>query len=174
MLAFPFRIIFLIILLLSFISNSETSTQIKNDYLEGLFQEVDAREQNPKQLPPRLYDELIKGALSFKILDKYPNLRLGKLQFSPQYPQDLQGRGDDIKKGQELILNHIATPAMLRDPVRFKDLIDQINLKFQDSQSELHYTDWILIASAFRTLSAPDSTTKPNALGVFVAEYIIL
>lgn len=168
------RILIVMVVLCSFIASPKISAQIQQNYLEGLFKEVEARESNPEAASPRMYDTLIKNSLSFKLLDKYPKLTVGKILFSPHLPKDLEGREDDIRKGQDLILNVLATPAMLRDSVTFKDLTHQIDLTFKNSQSTLQYSDWVLIASAFRTLSAPDSKEMPNALGIFITEYIVL
>src|SRR5271169_1649369 len=106
MLIFPYRIISLIIML-CFISIHDVSaqedkeSQDNKDYLSGLFQEVDSREKDTKLPAPRKYDELAKKAISFKLLDKYPKLKVGKLAFTSQIPEDLKGREEDIKKGQD-------------------------------------------------------------------------
>lgn len=166
--------VFFVTLLIVPISISETRAQNKTNYLESLFKEVETREKDPSHSVPRLYDKLIDNSIAFKLLDKYPNLMVGKINFVSRLPKGLIGKRKDIERGQNLIIDEIITPEMQKKPVTFQGLIKHIDLAFQDSDSQLSDEDWVLIASAFRTLGSPDTKNKPNALGIFVAEYIIL
>ncbi len=152
----------------------EKTDLAKNDFVEDLFQGVSARESDPEKLPPSRYDDIKKKAISYKILNKYPNLNVGKISFLPEMPEELIAHTKEIEEGQGLILNDVLGSDMQDKPFTFKALIDQINSQHRALRDKLQYTDWVLIASAFRTLSGPDAQDKVNPLGVFVAEYIVI
>jgi len=164
----------LLLILLCLVKNADVFAQAQSDYLTTLFNEVETREKNPEHLPPRLYDKLINDAISTNLLKHYPSLIVGKIAFVSRLSQDLAAKEDLIIKGQDLILNTVIPPEMRNNSLRFKDVIDQIDAKLQDQTHPLSDQDWIVIASAFRTLKAPDATDTPNALGIVLAEHIIL
>ncbi len=171
---FSSKIISLILVILCLTAPSESFSQGDKDYLENLFEKVERQEKNPETPLPRMYDKLSKNSLSLMLLNKYPKLVVGKIQFLSRLPKDLKRKKTKIKKGQDLVLQYLATPEMIKEGVTFKDFINQIDLTLNDPQSELSPQDWVLMSSAFQTLRAPDSSTESNAISIFIMEYIIL
>lgn len=164
----------MITLLTGYIGLAKASEQPKNNYLESLFAELDAREEKPSLNTPRLYNKLTENSIAFKILEKYPNLVIGKISFMPQLPSHFKDKRKAIEEGQILIKNSIITQEMMKKTVTFQDIIKQIDAKFEELNLKLTTENWVIIASAFRTLSAPNASHEQNALGIFLAEYIIL
>jgi hypothetical protein len=141
----------------------------QKDYFESLFDEVEVAKTTPPSIDKeKLYDKMVQNSVAYGILKKFPNLRVGDLEFRPVSKKAVHA--PEIKRGQDLIRQEFSS----QKPLHYKDVAQIINRKISDPNSSIKDMDWVLMSNAFRTLKAPGASHKAHLLGNFIAEYILL